>query len=136
MTGKIRCAVVGCGVIGAVHAELLSAMPGVELVACCDVVPERAAEFAHRYSAPRWTADHAHVLADPTVDSVTICTPHCLHAPMIVQAARAGRHVLVEKPLAMDPASASQAVAECRCARTAETSLSGRQRAEACPTEQ
>lgn len=114
MSGKVRCVVVGCGVIGAVHAGLLSEMAHAELVACCDIIPERAAEFSRRFGIPRVTTDYAELLADPGVDSVTICTPHYLHSPMVVEAARAGKHVLVEKPLATDAAGARQAVAACR----------------------
>ena len=113
-THRVRCAIVGCGTIAVVHARVLAALPEAELVACCDIIPERAATLADSLGAPKHTADYDDILADPEIDSVTICTPHYLHAPMIVAAAEAGKHVLVEKPLAMDSASAAGAVAACR----------------------
>ena len=100
--------------VAAVHARVLSALPEADLVACCDIIPERAAALADSLGVPKRTADYHDILADPEIDSVTICTPHYLHAPMIVAAAAAGKHVLVEKPLAMDSASAAGAVAACR----------------------
>jgi len=114
MKERVRCAVVGCGVIGEVHAALLAALPDAELVACCDVVPERMADFAARFQIPRQVRDYAELLTAPDIDSVTICTPHYLHAPMVQQAARAGKNVLVEKPLATDAEEAHAAVAACR----------------------
>ncbi len=114
MNERVRCAVVGCGVIGEVHAGLLEALPNADLVACCDIIPERTADFARRFHIPRQFQDYADLLADPGIDSVTICTPHYLHAPMVMQAARCGKHVLVEKPLATHSADAHAAVAECR----------------------
>ena len=113
---RVRCAVIGCGTIAAVHARILSALETADLVACCDIIPERATALAGDLGIPRWTTDYAEILADPEIDSVTICTPHYLHAPMIIAAAEAGKHVLVEKPMAMDGASAAEAVAACRAA--------------------
>lgn len=62
----------------------------------------------------RCVADYAAALADPTIDAVVLATPHSLHVPQVIAAARAGKHVLVEKPLALDIAGALAAVTACR----------------------
>ena len=114
MSGKVRCAVVGCGVIGAVHAGLLSEMAHAELVACCDIIPERAAEFSRRFGIPRATTDYAELLADPDVDAVYIATPPSTHAEYTVRAAAAGKPVYVEKPMARTHAECQEMIAACR----------------------
>lgn len=95
----LRAAVIGCGVIGPVHAEGYRSLPGVHLAAVCDVVPERARELAERAGADRWTDTLDAILAAPDIDVVSICTGHAAHADMVVAALAAGKHVLCEKPL-------------------------------------
>ena len=65
-----------------------------------DVDAERATAVAHRFDVPRVYSSWADVLADSTVDAVDICLPHHLHHSFALEALRAGKHVLVEKPLA------------------------------------
>lgn len=75
-----------------------------------------AEAFAREFGVPRAHASYEALLADPTVEAVYIATPHPQHAEWIVAAARAGKHVLCEKPLAMTRAEAAGAVAACRAA--------------------
>lgn len=112
--GKIRCALVGCGVIGPVHAEALSKSAGARLVAAVDTVPERARDVAQEFGAECWYDDYSKVLERADIDAVLICTPHHLHVPMVIDAARHGKHVLVEKPLAIDSEGAAMALEACR----------------------
>lgn len=93
--------IIGCGAIGPVHAAAIAEADGVRLYGVCDIVEERAQALASQYSC-RSFADIAQALGDPQVDSVHICTPHYLHAPMAVQAAEAGKHVVLEKPVALN----------------------------------
>jgi predicted dehydrogenase len=95
----IRTALIGCGKVGWIHAEALSTLPEARFVAVCDAHPERAAALAERYGV-RAHADMAALLRPGDVQAVTICTPHPLHAEPAIQAADAGVHVLVEKPMA------------------------------------
>ncbi len=111
---EIGCAVVGCGTIGPVHAETLSKSTRGRLIATVDVVAERARDLAQRYGAECWYDDYQKVLERDDVDAVFICTPHYLHVPMVIDAARHGKHVLVEKPMAMDSDSAAMAIDACR----------------------
>src|SRR3990170_3902406 len=90
--------IVGCGMISQFHARAIAEVRGAKLVACCDTRAESADKFA---AANGCTAYHSldAMLADKAVDVVTIATPSGLHMEPAVAAAKAGKHVIVEKPL-------------------------------------
>jgi len=96
---KMRVALVGCGRVGTVHAEILSALEEVELVACCDIKPERAEEFSRKYGGVP-VVDYRELLQRSDVDVLQLATPHHQHANITIAAAQAGKHVLTEKPMA------------------------------------
>ena len=95
--GAYRVGVVGCGAIAQVHGEVLSHLPGVELAACADIRPERAAAFAGKFGGKACPSLEA-MLESEAIDSLHICTPHSLHTPMARLAASRGVHVFTEKP--------------------------------------
>jgi predicted dehydrogenase len=95
----VRVGIVGCGKVGQIHAAALGALPEAEFVAACDASADRAGAFASRYGV-RGFADVPAMLREARVEAVLICTPHPLHAAPTIQAAEAGAHILVEKPLA------------------------------------
>ena len=95
----VRVGLVGCGKIGSIHAAALRSLPEAEFVAACDSSADRAAAFAVTYGA-RPYSDVGVMLRESGVEVVIIGTPHPLHAPPAIQAAEAGVHVLVEKPMA------------------------------------
>ena len=95
----VRTALVGCGKVGQIQAEALNTLPESEFVAVCDSDQARAESFARRYQVRPFT-DVSALIRDCGVESVCICTPHPLHARPAIEAAEAGVHVLVEKPLA------------------------------------
>jgi len=99
---RIRTAIIGCGKVGDIHAKALSTLPESEFVAACDAQLSRAQEFAERYGAQGFDSV-AEMLSRANVEAVTICTPHPLHEEPCLQAARAGVHVLIEKPMASTP---------------------------------
>ena len=96
---RVRTALIGCGKAGQIQAKALSALPESDFVAVCDSDPARAQAFATRYRSCPY-ADVPAMIEECEVSSVFICTPHPLHARPAIEAARAGAHVLVEKPLA------------------------------------
>jgi predicted dehydrogenase len=100
----IRLAMIGCGQISTRFfdqaARLAERGWGVRFVATCAAHEARARAKAAERGCPRWYTDYRRVLDDPEVDGVVITTPHALHAPMATDAVRAGKHVLVEKPMA------------------------------------
>jgi UDP-N-acetyl-2-amino-2-deoxyglucuronate dehydrogenase len=95
-------AIIGCGRIAKRHAELLGTgqIQGAKLVAVCDIVPERAAVFGDRYGVPSFTSIDD-LLATPGIDAVSVLTPSGMHADHCIAAARSGKHVVVEKPMAL-----------------------------------
>ncbi len=107
---KIRVAVIGCGSI-AKHRHIIeyAANENVELVAFSDPVITRAEEFAEKYGAKAY-ADHKQLLAEVKPDAVSVCTPNYVHASISIDAANAGAHVLVEKPMAVSDEEAAAMV--------------------------
>jgi predicted dehydrogenase len=95
----VRVGLIGCGKVGQIHAAALRGIPEAELTAVCDVSPERVRAFADRYGTRGFTDVEA-LLHEGKVEAVIIGTPHPQHAGPAVRAAKAGVHVLVEKPLA------------------------------------
>lgn len=102
---------VGCGEVADKRvARALREAPQSTLVAVSRARADLAADFASRHSARRWYADWREVLKDPEVQAVYVATPVGLHAEQAVAAAEAGRHVLCEKPMALDVASCERMV--------------------------
>ena len=94
----VRFGLVGTGLIGGVHAGAISATSGARLVAVCGRDNQRTQEFASRYGARAFT-NYREMLAEDDIDVVDICTPSGTHADLGIEAARLGKHVLVEKPI-------------------------------------
>ena len=97
----LRFALIGCGRIAKNHAAPLREIPGAELAAACDIVPDRAQSFRARYGVPVYTNYHD-MLAEEKIDVVNILTPsgmHPVHAIDIIDRYR--KHVVIEKPMAM-----------------------------------
>lgn len=109
---RIRVALLGCGRISKNHFEALAKLPGLELVAVCDLVAERAEQAGMQYSVP-WFTSYELMLAEVESDAVIIATPSGLHPQHGILAAKAGRHVISEKPMAISLAAADALVQAC-----------------------
>ncbi|MCW3814372.1 Gfo/Idh/MocA family oxidoreductase [Micromonospora sp. DR5-3] len=94
-----RVGVVGAGSVAALHLDAAAGLPEVEVAAVCDVRLPAAEQLAAGFGA-RAYADHTAMFAAGGLDGVLVTAPHSLHAPITVDAAAAGLHVLVEKPMA------------------------------------
>ncbi len=106
---KIRAAVIGLG-IGRVHAEAYHTLDEADLVAVCDVEDSRLRPVAERYGCRAYNKVED-LLADSDVDLVSVATPHPSHADLAIRAMRAGKHVIVEKPMAVSVAQADEMIA-------------------------
>ena len=100
MTDRVRWAVIGYGRFGAIHAEVLSQADDCDLVAVCTRNEQRLAEARSRYPGLKATADYRQILADPQIDAVSITTHVADHHRTALDALAAGKHVLLEKPMA------------------------------------
>ncbi|MCI0360545.1 MAG: Gfo/Idh/MocA family oxidoreductase [Planctomycetaceae bacterium] len=90
--------IIGCGMISRFHAKAVADIRGAKVVACQDSFPQAADKLAAELGCTAYH-DLDALLADPDVDVVTICTPSGLHMEPAVAAAKAGKHIIVEKPL-------------------------------------
>ena len=99
---KLKVALVGCGRITKRHAELLgyNQIAGAELVSVCDVVPEKAKKFGEQFKVPYYT-DAYKMMENENVDIISICTESGYHAENVIGLARFGKHIIVEKPMAL-----------------------------------
>ncbi|MBU5613366.1 Gfo/Idh/MocA family protein [Geomonas azotofigens] len=105
-------AIVGCGAIGCRHAAVVDAERRGSIVSLCDVELGRAKELAEKYGPeiPCFD-DFDQMLRHTDASIVNICTPHGLHAEMAIKAANAGKHILVEKPMALTVKDANEMIA-------------------------
>ncbi|MEX0786232.1 MAG: inositol 2-dehydrogenase [Dehalococcoidia bacterium] len=101
MGESVRIGVIGAGKIGLQHCRTLAQHPGVELVAVADLSQEHAERAAALARGATSTTDHASLLADPSIRAVVIAATSDVHVTLISEAARAGKDVFCEKPLAL-----------------------------------
>ncbi len=105
---QIRAGVIGTGFIGPVHIEALRRV-GASVVALCDL-PDRVKAAADRFGIPEVFGDYRELLRSPNIDVVHITSPNRFHCEMSLAALRAGKHVVCEKPLAMNTRETAQIV--------------------------
>jgi predicted dehydrogenase len=110
----IRAGIVGCGIWGQTLVKSVQDKSDrIRFVRGMTRTPSKAEAFGAEMDIPI-DDDYAAMLADPDVDAVVLATPHSQHGDQILQAAAAGKHVFVEKPLALDAETAARAYAACR----------------------
>jgi UDP-N-acetyl-2-amino-2-deoxyglucuronate dehydrogenase len=115
LTGPVRVALVGCGRISRNHFDALAKVEGLRLVAVADIDLARATVVGEERGVPAFGSLDEMLAAEPS-DLVVICTPSGLHPQHGMVAARAGRHVLTEKPMAISLAAADELVQACDAA--------------------
>lgn len=111
MDKKIRIGVIGCGgIANGKHMPAEKRNPASEMVAFCDIIEERAVKAREDYGTPGSAVytDYKELLKDKSIDAVLVCTPNCSHCEITVAALNAGKHVLCEKPMAMNYAEAKK----------------------------
>ena len=109
---RARVALLGLGAIAqVVHLPILSQLEDVDLVGACDADFAKARAIAGRFGIPRVFRTDEEVFVSDDIDAVVICTPSHLHESQAIAALEGGKHVLVEKPLALDAAAAERVVA-------------------------
>lgn len=105
----LKVGIIGNGGIANCHAKGYKALGDrVEIVACCDIVEEKAKDFAERYDIPNYYTDCVDMLAKEDIDVISVCTWNAAHAPCTIAALNAGCNVICEKPMAMNAAEAEE----------------------------
>ena len=98
---KMKIAVIGCGrIANAAHIPNYMKLDDVEIKYFCDILIEKAQACVDKYGCGIAVADYKEVLADPEIQAVSVCTPNMAHKFISIDAMRAGKHVLCEKPAA------------------------------------
>ena len=93
------------------HATAFRSIRGCAITACCDTDATKAATFAEQFQIQQVYTDYRQLIADADIDAISTTTPDLWHAPVSIAGARAGKHVLCEKPLAPSYAEARKMVA-------------------------
>ena len=99
---KIGIGIIGSQFISTIHVEAFKSVPDAEVVAVMSPTENHASEFAKKYGIPRYFTDLEQLLAADEVEMVVIGAPNNVHCEITVAAAKAGKHVVVEKPFCMN----------------------------------
>ena len=108
---RVRVGVIGCGSIGTWHIDRLQ-KAGAEVVAICDIRQDRLEQVKAEFEVPKAYTDYEDLLARKDLEAVVVALPNYLHKPVTVAAFQAGKHVLCEKPTAMNTAGRGDALGE------------------------
>jgi UDP-N-acetyl-2-amino-2-deoxyglucuronate dehydrogenase len=105
---KINFAIIGLGHIGKRHAEMILQNSHAQLIAVCDILNKQQTAFSH--PTPYYNSLNQMLLSHPDIEVVNICTPNGLHATHAIQALEAQKHVVIEKPMALNKADAESII--------------------------
>jgi len=110
---KLKLGIIGMGRVSMAHADATKELnKQVKLVAIAELRAERAKEMAEALGVKKVYTDYRELLKNPEIEAVIICLPNYLHHPVCIEAARAGKHILVEKPMCMNLAEADEMISE------------------------
>jgi len=101
MSEEIRAGLIGCGGLGGLHAAGAQQVEGLKFAAYADRDRKRAEKLADQYHGEYADTDPQRLIADASLQTIFICTHHDSHAPLAIAAAQAGKHIFMEKPMAM-----------------------------------
>ena len=99
MKKQVNFAIVGCGRIAPFHANGIKAAPSANLVAVCDIIEDKAKDFANEYGVEKWYTDAETMFNNEEIDVCCVCVPSGYHHDIAIHAANHGINVLSEKPL-------------------------------------
>jgi len=112
---RTKVALLGAGFIAEIHTESYHRfVPDAEIVAVFTRKADRAEAFAKKHHIARWFSDLDQAIAESGCDVVDVCLPNFLHHRAVLSAARAGKHVIIEKPIALNLVEADEMIVACR----------------------
>jgi UDP-N-acetyl-2-amino-2-deoxyglucuronate dehydrogenase len=109
----IKLGLVGCGRISDKHFESIAQIENAEIIACCDILEERAIAAKEKHNINKYYTDYSKMLDSEKMDAVIICTPSGLHPDMGIEAAKRKMHVISEKPMAIKLENADRLIRTC-----------------------
>lgn len=107
-----KAGIIGCGNIFPMHAASIGLTGTAEIAVVCDVKEDRAKQAAARYNCAYYT-DYKEMIDKADIDVVHVCTPHYLHAPQVIYAAQAKKHIMTEKPMSITAEDAKAMIEAC-----------------------
>ena len=107
---KYKAGIIGCGMISNNHLKALKNIDNAKCFAVCDCIKERAYEAKEQYNVEKTYENYHDLLNDPEIDTVHICLPHYLHTEVAIEAMKAGKDVLCEKPMALKVSDAVEMI--------------------------
>ncbi|MGO8701722.1 MAG: Gfo/Idh/MocA family protein [Limisphaerales bacterium] len=114
---RLRCGLIGFGFVGPHHLDAIRRLGFVDVTTLCTQHADQAREKANRQHVPKVCANYQELLADPEIDVVDIVTPTHLHHPLALAVLRSGKHVLVDKPMALSATEAWEMLVAARNSR-------------------
>lgn len=115
MKGRVRLGVIGCGRIAQAHLSAIESLKEVaELIGVSDTDERKALEAKERFGAKLFTTRYEDLLKHEDIEAIIITLPNHLHCPVTIQAAKSKKHILVEKPMALDAVEAEEMVKEAK----------------------
>ncbi len=114
---KVKIGLVGSGFISEIHAKSLKGMAEAEIIACASPTEKHIKDFAERFKIPRWFTDYRKMLEIDELDMIVIGAPNNIHARITIDAAKAGKHIVCEKPLCMNLKEADEMIEACDTAK-------------------
>jgi len=114
MKPQVQVGLIGSQFISALHAEALQHCPQARLAAVASPTPGNAERLAQRFGIPHAFTDYRQLLARPDIQMIVVGVPNDLHCQVVLDAAAAGKHVVIEKPLCVSLADADRMIAACR----------------------
>lgn len=107
---NIKVGIIGSGLISGAHLNAYAKNKDTEVISIASLDRETRTNLAHKYSVKNCTGDYKKLLDDDTIDLIDICLPHYLHYEIVMEALNAGKHVIVEKPIAMNVDEADEMI--------------------------
>ena len=114
MSSNVNVALIGSQFISSIHARSLQHCPRASMLAVCSPTPGHAERFASEFGIPHHFTDHRRMLEMDEIDMVVIGAPNFVHCELVCDAAAAGKHVVLEKPMCLNLAEADQMIEACR----------------------
>jgi predicted dehydrogenase len=110
---KVNVGVIGCGFWGKNHVRVFNEISNCNLLAVADIDSQQARLLGEQYRV-KWHADPTKVIENPAIDFISICTPTTTHAALALDAIKAGKHILAEKPMTSTSDEAKEVIAAAR----------------------